>query len=51
MDLLEIRKAVARVIRKHREAFEVIGASQTKLLELGAVTGIAEHYRSRGYKS
>lgn len=50
MDLLEIRKAVARVIRKHREAFEVIGASQTKLLELGAVTGIAEHYRSRGYK-
>ena len=48
MDVSEIRKAVQRVITKHRRAFEVIGASQTKLLELGAITGVAEHYKAKG---
>lgn len=49
MDIEEIRKSIQRVIAKHRKALEVIGTSQTKLLELGAITGIAEHYRSKGY--
>lgn len=49
MDVGEIKKSIKRVIKKHRVAFQVIGASQTKLLELGAISGIAEHYASRDY--
>lgn len=49
MDVGEIKKSIKRVIKRHRNAFTVIGASQTKLLELGAITGLAEHYRARGY--
>ena len=48
MDVDEVRKTVQRVIAKHRRAFAVIGTSQTKLLELGAIAGIAEHYKSKG---
>jgi hypothetical protein len=51
MNVDEIRKAIQRVIKKHRKAFQVIGHSQTKLLELGAVTGLAEHYKSFGYQA
>jgi hypothetical protein len=49
MNIEEVRNAIKRVIRRHRDAFIQIDASQPKLLELGAVTGMAEHYKSHGY--
>jgi len=49
MDVSEVEKAIKRVIRRHRRAFEIIGSSQTKLLELGAIAGVAEHYKAFGY--
>ena len=49
MDVVEIRQAIKRVIRYHSAAFSHIGSSQPKLLELAAITGIAEHYKSHGY--
>lgn len=48
MNLTEVRDAVKRVISKHSGGFRLIAASQTQLLELASVTGIAEHYRSLG---
>ncbi len=51
MDVAEVQKSIRRVITKHKEAFSAIGTSQTKLLELGAVTGVAEHYRAKGYRT
>jgi hypothetical protein len=49
MDVPELKKAIKRVIRGHAEAFRKIGSSQPKLLELSAITGLAEHYKSHGY--
>ena len=49
MDLSKIKAAVRRVIRSHREVFTQIGASQSKLLELAAITGFAEHYKANDY--
>lgn len=49
MDVAEVKKSIKRIIDRHRDAFKVIGDSQTKLLELGAITGVAEHYRAKGY--
>jgi len=49
MNILEIQKAIRRVIKNHAEAFRQIGASQPKLLELAAITGLAEHYKSHAY--
>lgn len=49
MDVNEIQKSIKRVIQRHKRAFDVINGSQTKLLELGAITGIAEHYKSKGF--
>jgi len=49
MDVAETKQAIRRVIRYHGEAFRAIGTSQPKLLELAAITGLAEHYRSHGF--
>lgn len=49
MDVAEIQKAIKRVIKDHAEAFRQIGSSQPKLLELAAITGLAQHYESHGY--
>jgi hypothetical protein len=49
MNIPEVQRAIKRVIKNHRDAFLQIGSNQTELLELGAITGIAEHYRSCGY--
>jgi len=48
MNLADVRNAVKRVISKHSDGFRLIAASQTQLLELASVTGVAEHYRSLG---
>ncbi len=48
MNLVNVKNAVKRVILKHSGGFRQIAASQTQLLELASVTGIAEHYRSIG---
>lgn len=50
MDVAELKNAIRRVIRDHAQAFREIGSSQPKLLELAAITGLAEHYRSHGYQ-
>jgi hypothetical protein len=49
MDVTEIKKAIERVIRRHSKIFAQIGSNQPKLLELGAITGLAEHYKACGY--
>lgn len=49
MNINEIQNAIRRVIRRHKDVFIQIGSSQPKLLELGAFTGLTEHYRSCGY--
>jgi len=49
MNVAEVRKSIQRVISGHRRILAEIGASQPKLLELGAITGIAEHYRANGF--
>ncbi len=49
MDLSKIHAAIKRIIKKHNEAFKVIGGSQPKLLELASITGFAEHYKSHGF--
>ena len=49
MNIPEVEAAIKRVIRKHRDAFLQIGSSQPRLLELAAITGMAEHYKSCGY--
>jgi hypothetical protein len=49
MDVAEIKKAIKRVIKDHAQAFRDIGFSQPKLLELAAITGLAQHYESHGY--
>ena len=48
MNLASVRDAVKRVISRHAGGFRLIAASQTQLLELASVTGVAEHYRSIG---
>ncbi|WP_372014315.1 hypothetical protein [Pseudoxanthomonas sp. 10H] len=48
MNFANVRDAVKRVISKHSGGFRLIASSQTQLLELASVTGIAEHYRSLG---
>lgn len=50
MDLAEVRAAIKRVIRTHRAAFQTVANDQAKLLELAAITGYAEHYRSHDYE-
>ena len=37
------------MVRKHKAAFDAIGYDQSKLLELAAATGFAEHYRSQNF--
>lgn len=49
MNVDEIEKAIKRIIKKHRAVFVKIGSSQPKLLELSAITGLAEHYKACGY--
>jgi hypothetical protein len=49
MDVRAVRDAIGQVIKKHRVAFREIGSRQSALLELGAVTGVAQHYRASGY--
>lgn len=49
MNIDEIQKAIRRVVRRHRNVFTQIGSSQPKLLELSAITGLAEHYKADGY--
>jgi hypothetical protein len=49
MDLSKIHAAIKRVIKKHSEAFIVIGGSQPKLLELASITGFAEHYKAHSF--
>jgi hypothetical protein len=46
MDLAKVQAAIRRVIRRHAEAFQAIGGSQSKLLELASITGFAEHYKA-----
>lgn len=48
MNLANVTSAVKRVIARHSGGFKLIASSQTQLLELASVTGIAEHYRSIG---
>lgn len=48
MDLPSVSAAVKRVISRHQGGLRSIASSQTQLLELASVTGIAEHYRSIG---
>lgn len=49
MDLAKVQSAIKRVIRKHAQAFQAIGASQSKLLELASITGFAEHYKAQKF--
>ena len=49
MDLSEVSRAIRRVVRRHKVAFDAIGYDQSKLLELAATTGFAEHYKSHGF--
>lgn len=49
MNVANLEKAIKKIIKEHAEAFKQIGSSQPKLLELAAVTGIAQHYKSNGY--
>lgn len=49
MNVANLEKSIKRIIKDHAEAFRQIGSSQPKLLELAAVTGIAQHYKSNGY--
>lgn len=48
MDLSEIQKAIRRVIKKHYSVLQELGAKQSSLLELAALTGFVEHYKSQG---
>lgn len=48
MNLIEIHKAIKRVIKRHAVAFRTISSSQTALLEIASITGIVEHYKSLG---
>jgi hypothetical protein len=49
MNVAEIRKAIKQIIARHAEAFRQIGSSQPKLLELAALTGLAQHYKSHNF--
>ena len=49
MNVAEIKKAIKRIIKDHVDVFRQIGSSQPKLLELAAITGLAQHYKSHGY--
>ena len=48
MDIDAIRGSIKSTIRSHSRAFKQVGDSLSKLLELGAITGMAAHYRSLG---
>jgi hypothetical protein len=50
VNIVELEKAIRRVIHKHARAFRAIGSSQPKLLELASITGLAHHYKVNGYK-
>lgn len=49
MNVADLEKSIKQIIKDHAEAFKQIGSSQPKLLELAAVTGVAQHYKSQGY--
>jgi hypothetical protein len=49
MDEAAVRNAIRAVIRTHKQVFAYIGTSQTKLLELGAISAFAEHYKANGF--
>lgn len=49
MNIDEIQKGVERVMSRHPEALSTVASSQTKLLELAAVTGVAEHFKDQGF--
>lgn len=50
MDLAKVQSAIKRVIRRHAQAFQAIGSSQSKLLELASITGFAEHYKAQNFE-
>lgn len=50
MDINKISTAIKRVIKDHFEAFKQIGSNQPKLLEFAAFAGLAQHYKSKGFK-
>jgi len=49
MDIAAIQASIKKVISKHKTAFQKLGANQSKLLELGSITGTAQHFMSLGY--
>ena len=49
MDVEKVRNAIRRFARRHRQAFSEIPKRQSAMLELGAIVGVAEHYRSNGF--
>lgn len=46
----EVENAVRRVLKRHPEALKAVASSQSKLLELAAVTGVAEHFKHLGFE-
>src|SRR5687767_2962442 len=48
MDIKAVKSAIKAVIAGHRPTIRAIGASQTKLMELGATAGVAKHYQANG---
>lgn len=49
MKVDEIEMAIKRVVRRFSGTLKAISNSQTQLLELASITGVAEHYKSLGY--
>lgn len=50
MDIEAVRLAILDIAERHRAALESLPNRQYSVLEVGAVFGIAEHYRSNGFK-
>jgi hypothetical protein len=50
MNIDEVERAVKRVLEEHPEALSAVASSQSKLLELAAVTGVAEHFKHLGFQ-
>ncbi len=49
MDINAITQRLKRFIKHYHVQFEQISKRETQLLELAAVVGTAEHYKSKGY--
>ncbi len=50
MNVDVISNLLARFVRRHRTTFDTLSTRQSALLELGAMVGVQEHYRSRGFE-